>query len=209
MSPPDSDIPPIESDEWGMGGLAHPPRNVTPTMVVTNTAEETFIVRAVEIRHRASNDSRCFANSRCNRRRRLAMRDVSLSQPDAYFETVTLAAGGSPFALFALFARTVILSPVFNLANAASKRSRNSGRNAFKLRSLKRFQSLRSNAIGGLATRIVIPMRPLSTVVPESLPHDLFPLQVVEGVSYFLDTPQLGVVPAKEPGAPLLNVRVG
>jgi toxin CcdB len=82
---------------------------------------------------------------------------------------------------------------------------RNPGKNRSAIPFL---MDVQSNVISGLATRIVVPLRSLSTVVPESLPSDLFPIQVVEGKSYFLDTPQLGAIPAQELGAPIVNVIV-
>ena len=82
-------------------------------------------------------------------------------------------------------------------------------RNPGKNRSFIPFlMDVQSNVISGLATRIVIPMRLLSTVVPDSLPGDHFPLQVVDGETYFLDTAQLGATPTKELGIPILDVIV-
>ena len=82
-------------------------------------------------------------------------------------------------------------------------------RNPSKNRSSIPFlMDVQSNVISGLATRIVIPMRLLSTVESDSLPGDIFPIQVVEGESYFLDTPQLGAIPAQELTVPVLGVIV-
>lgn len=57
---------------------------------------------------------------------------------------------------------------------------------------------VQSNVISGLATRIVIPLRPLSLFSSIKMPSDVFPIIVVSGVSYFLDTPQLGAIPLSE-----------
>jgi len=52
--------------------------------------------------------------------------------------------------------------------------------------------------ISGLATRIVIPLRHLAGFSKLTLPPDLFPLIVIDGKEYFLDTPQLGAIPSNE-----------
>jgi toxin CcdB len=57
---------------------------------------------------------------------------------------------------------------------------------------------VQSNVISGLATRIVIPLRPLSIFSSINLPSDLFPIIAIGGVNYFLDTPQLGSIPLSE-----------
>jgi toxin CcdB len=55
---------------------------------------------------------------------------------------------------------------------------------------------VQSNALIGLATRIVIPLRTLTGFKRESFPSDLFPIITIDGNEYFLDTPQLGAFPS-------------
>jgi toxin CcdB len=57
---------------------------------------------------------------------------------------------------------------------------------------------VQSNVISGLATRIVIPLRPLAEFASMSLPADLFPVIIINGEDYVLDTPQLGAIPVSE-----------
>lgn len=57
---------------------------------------------------------------------------------------------------------------------------------------------VQSNVISGLASRLVIPLRPLSSFARMSLPEELFPMIVVNGTRYVLDTPQLGAIPSRE-----------
>lgn len=63
---------------------------------------------------------------------------------------------------------------------------------------------VQSNVISGLATRVVIPLRTLAGFLSLTLPTDLFPVIVVDGVEYFLDTPQMGAIPVRE-----LKVKTG
>lgn len=63
---------------------------------------------------------------------------------------------------------------------------------------------LQSNVISGLATRVVVPLRAMAAFSAETLPADLFPIITVDGVDYFLDTPQLGAIPLSE-----LKVKAG
>ena len=71
----------------------------------------------------------------------------------------------------------------------------NPGRNQ---RNVPYLVDVQSNVISGLATRIVVPLRPLASFSPDSLPPDLFPIIVVDGTDYVLDTPQLGAIPLGE-----------
>lgn len=57
---------------------------------------------------------------------------------------------------------------------------------------------VQSNVISGLATRVVVPLRSLSGFSSLALPGDLFPIITVAGVDHFLDTPQMGAIPAGE-----------
>jgi len=57
---------------------------------------------------------------------------------------------------------------------------------------------VQSNVISGLATRIVVPLRPLAEFASVTLPADLFPVITVNGDGYVLDTPQLGAIPLGE-----------
>ena len=57
---------------------------------------------------------------------------------------------------------------------------------------------IQSNVISGLATRIVVPARPMSRFKSLKMPADLFPIIRVKGKDYFLDMPQLGAIPANE-----------
>lgn len=57
---------------------------------------------------------------------------------------------------------------------------------------------IQSNVISGLATRVVVPLRPLATFASLSLPGDLFPLIAIDGVDHFLDMPQMGAIPSTE-----------
>jgi len=57
---------------------------------------------------------------------------------------------------------------------------------------------VQNNVISGLATRIVVPLRILGTFAAVDLPADLCPMIPVDGVDHFLDTAQLGVIPASE-----------
>ena len=77
----------------------------------------------------------------------------------------------------------------------------NPGRNKANIPYLVEVQS---KVISGLATRIVIPLRHLAGFSKLALPLDLFPLIVIDGTDYFLDTPQLGAIPSNE-----LKVRIG
>jgi toxin CcdB len=71
----------------------------------------------------------------------------------------------------------------------------NPGRNQ---KSIPFLVDVQSNVISGLASRIVIPLRPLSSFAPMSLPEELFPMIDVNGTRYVLDTPQLGAIPSRE-----------
>jgi toxin CcdB len=57
---------------------------------------------------------------------------------------------------------------------------------------------VQSNVISGLATRIVVPLRPLSAFSSMTLPPDLFPVIAVNGEDHVMDTPQLGAIPLSE-----------
>ena len=57
---------------------------------------------------------------------------------------------------------------------------------------------MQNNVISGLATRIVVPLRILGTFAAAELPADLCPMIPVDGVDHFLDTAQLGAIPASE-----------
>lgn len=57
---------------------------------------------------------------------------------------------------------------------------------------------VQSNVVSGLATRIVIPLRPASDFAAVAPPTDLFPMISVAGDPHFVDTPQLGAILAKE-----------
>lgn len=57
---------------------------------------------------------------------------------------------------------------------------------------------VQNNVISGLATRIVVPLRILGTFAAAELPADLCPMIPVDGVDHFLDTAQLGAIPASE-----------
>lgn len=57
---------------------------------------------------------------------------------------------------------------------------------------------VQSNVISGLATRIVVPLRPLAAFSSVALPTDLFPIIPIDGEDYVLDTPQLGAIPLAE-----------
>ena len=54
---------------------------------------------------------------------------------------------------------------------------------------------VQSNVVSGLATRIVVPLRPMSAFSSMTLPPDLFPIIVVNGEEHVMDTPQLGAIP--------------
>lgn len=71
----------------------------------------------------------------------------------------------------------------------------NPGRNQ---RSIPYLLDVQSNVISGLATRVVVPLRPLTSFSPATLPPDLFPLIAIDGDDYVLDTPQLGAIPLSE-----------
>ncbi|MGB9988982.1 CcdB family protein [Pseudoduganella rhizocola] len=71
----------------------------------------------------------------------------------------------------------------------------NPGRNS---RNIPYLIDVQSNVISGLATRIVVPLRPLSAFPSMTLPADLFPIIAIDGDEYVMDTPQLGAVPASE-----------
>ncbi|MES2300076.1 MAG: CcdB family protein [Pseudomonadota bacterium] len=57
---------------------------------------------------------------------------------------------------------------------------------------------VQSNVISGLATRIAVPLRPLSAFPPLKLPPELFPIIAVNGEDHVMDTPQLGAIPLSE-----------
>ena len=57
---------------------------------------------------------------------------------------------------------------------------------------------VQNDVVSGLATRIVVPLRVLGTFAAVDLPADLCPIIPVAGVDHFLDTPQLGAIPASE-----------
>ena len=57
---------------------------------------------------------------------------------------------------------------------------------------------VQSNVISGLATRVVVPVRPLSEFSTLTLPPDLFPIIAINGEDHVLDTPQLGAIPLSE-----------
>lgn len=72
---------------------------------------------------------------------------------------------------------------------------RNPGRNKENIPYL---MDVQSNVISGLATRIVVPLRTFSGFATLTLPADLFPTIAVDGIDHFLDTPQMGAIPASE-----------
>lgn len=57
---------------------------------------------------------------------------------------------------------------------------------------------VQSDFISGLATRVVIPLRAMDAFSSMNPPADLCPVIEVDGKDYFLDTPQLGAIPANE-----------
>jgi toxin CcdB len=57
---------------------------------------------------------------------------------------------------------------------------------------------VQSNMISGLATRIVVPLRPLPAFSSMTPPPDIFPVIAVNGEDYVMDTPQLGAIPSSE-----------
>ncbi len=57
---------------------------------------------------------------------------------------------------------------------------------------------VQSDHLHGLVTRIVIPLRLVSTFPKVKLPGDLAPALQIEGQACFLDTAQLAAVPVKE-----------
>jgi toxin CcdB len=78
---------------------------------------------------------------------------------------------------------------------------RNPGKNQLKVPYLLDVQS---NVVSGLTTRVVIPLRPLVELSAVAPPADLFPTIMVNGVEYYLDTPQLGAILVRE-----LKTKVG
>lgn len=56
---------------------------------------------------------------------------------------------------------------------------------------------VQNNLISGLATRIVVPLRPLGLYFSASPPSDLFPLITVLGDQHVFDCPQLAAIPLK------------
>ncbi|UMR31640.1 CcdB family protein [Massilia sp. MB5] len=66
---------------------------------------------------------------------------------------------------------------------------------------------VQSNVISGLATRIVVPLRPLSAFPSVTLPPDLFPIIAVNGEDHVMDTPQLGAIPLSELKANVASAR--
>lgn len=71
----------------------------------------------------------------------------------------------------------------------------NPGRNR---RNIPYLIDVQSNVVSGLATRIVVPLRPVSAFSSMTLPPDLFPIIVVNGEDHVMDTPQLGAIPMSE-----------
>lgn len=71
----------------------------------------------------------------------------------------------------------------------------NPGRNQ---RNVPYLVDVQSNVISGLATRIVVPLRPSESFSSTTLPPELFPIIVIDGSDYVLDTPQLGAIPFGE-----------
>lgn len=71
----------------------------------------------------------------------------------------------------------------------------NEGKNRSKVPFLLDVQS---NVISGLATRIVIPLRPVSLLPDVDFPVGLFPILDIGDAQYFLDTPQPGAIPLAE-----------
>ena len=71
----------------------------------------------------------------------------------------------------------------------------NPGKNQAKIPYLLDVQS---NVVSGLATRVVVPLRPVALLAAVTLPIDLFPIIHIEGTAHFLDTPQLGAIPVSE-----------
>ena len=72
---------------------------------------------------------------------------------------------------------------------------RNPGRNQAAIPYLVDVQS---NVISGLAMRLVIPLRTLAGFPAATLPTDLFPVIAIDGIDCFLDTPQMGSIPASQ-----------
>jgi toxin CcdB len=57
---------------------------------------------------------------------------------------------------------------------------------------------VQSNVISGLATRVVVPLRPLSAFASMTPPPELFPIIDVNGEDHVMDTPQLAAIPSSE-----------
>lgn len=57
---------------------------------------------------------------------------------------------------------------------------------------------VQSNVVSGLATRIVVPLRPVSAFSSMTPPPDLFPIIMVNGEECVMDTPQMGAIPLSE-----------
>jgi toxin CcdB len=57
---------------------------------------------------------------------------------------------------------------------------------------------IQSNHLAALGTRVVIPLRRRDRFPTMTLPGDLLPLIVIDGIDCLLDVPQLGAIPASE-----------
>lgn len=57
---------------------------------------------------------------------------------------------------------------------------------------------VQSNHISGLVTRIVVPLRTVTSLKSIQIPADLCPVFDIEKNSCFMDTPQLGAIQLRE-----------
>ncbi len=64
---------------------------------------------------------------------------------------------------------------------------------------------VQSDHLSGLITRVVIPLRLVSTFPTALLPEDLTPTMLIDGYECFLETPKLAAVPLKELKKPVCS----
>jgi toxin CcdB len=65
---------------------------------------------------------------------------------------------------------------------------------------------IQSDHLDALSTRIVIPLRLVTELPKVSLPGDLNPVFLIEGIECFLDAPQLAAIPQRQLSEKVLSL---
>ncbi len=65
---------------------------------------------------------------------------------------------------------------------------------------------IQSNHLSSLPTRVVVPLRTVAELPSVTLPKDLNPVFLIEGIECFLDAPQLAAIPQRQLNQKVLSL---